>query len=753
MIKFEFIGGKSLIRGDITLEFIDPEVFEYALSLLDDGKIFENFVNSFLSEILGHTFTPVGGLHDRGIDGLEYLFNQKERKQYIFQSSIQKDCKNKLHLSLKKLNDNKIRFDKFYFITNRIFPEIDKETDHLYEQYKKPIYIYDLKWLSARVNHSEGTIRAYEVYISDHFHEFKKPGKSYIFSNLIDDPRLFVFLRQQWDESKGDLKTEEILADTLILYCLEGTDPDKNQVKTNEEIKKDISKLIKFNPSLLSDTIDKRLITLSEKPRQIKYHTKQKGYCLPYDTRLQIQERNFKDNALYKTFKTQVKHKLKKYQGKENIKLSDSFSLIEAIINKLFYQQGLEFADFVLEGENQSAIEKDLGDIISSTVDESSVGLKNREEVKSLLLVTIRDIVYNGSFEQKLFLKKLSNTYMMLFLLQCDPKLCIYFSTMASELNIYVGNSILVPALSEIFLKPINKNHCNLLKKASDLGVKLSINKTILDELVSHFRMIKNKYEVEYKDNEDIYLSDEMMVLYVEDIMIRAYFYAKLREEVTDFDEFLDKFVTPNMSNAEYELLEWLEDEFGIKFISDESLEIQINAADEKLLYKELKNLKKDDVRAQSDSKFVLTIYAIREKNNEMDSSHIFGYKTWWLTKDVRTQRAVRNVFNDKYKITCYMRPDFLLNYISLAPKKRDINDVYKEIFPSLLGVNISFHIPEEVSGTVHKYIKMHASKSPVRIKAAIRDLTDKLKTNPKLRNRKKVEHFLDKRLSELKKY
>ena len=99
------------------------------------------------------------------------------------------------------------------------------------------------------------------------------------------------------------------------------------------------------------------------------------------------------------------------------------------------------------------------------------------------------------------------------------------------------------------------------------------------------------------------------------------------------------------------------------------------------------------------------------------------------------------------------MRPDFLLNYISLAPKKRDINDVYKEIFPSLLGVNISFHIPEEVSGTVHKYIKMHASKSPVRIKAAIRDLTDKLKTNPKLRNRKKVEHFLDKRLSELKKY
>ena len=732
------------------MELVDPKTFEYALSKLENGKIFEEFVNSFLSEILGHTFIPVGGLKDRGIDGLEHLYNQEGKKQYIFQSSIEKNCKRKLKLSLEKLENNKIKFDKFYFITNQIFSDIDKEIDKLYEQYKKPIHIYDLKWLSARANRSPGTINAYNVYILSHLHEFKLPGKSYLIGNLVDDPRLYVFLRQQWDEKKGNLDIKEILSDTLILYCLEGTDPNENKFKTKKEIKEDISKLIKFDSSLLDNTINKRLHTLSQKPRRIRCHPKEKGYCLPYETRLQIQERNLKDVALYEAFKIQVEKKLKKYLSEANIKVSDSFSLIELVINRLFYRQGLEFADFVLKNAKQDAFEKDLPDVISNAVDESPVVLKNKEDVKRSLLITIRDIVYNGTPEQKLFLQKLSNTYMMLFLLQCDPKICMYFSTMASKLNIYVDNSILVPALSEIFLKPINRNHCNLLKNASAAGVKLFINKIILDELVSHFRMIKNRYELEYKDNEDIYLSDEIMILYIDEIMIRAYFYAKQRKEVNNFNEFLDKFITPNLSNVENELLEWLKEEYGIKFISDESLEVKINEKDENLLYEKLRMSRKDDVSAKSDSKFVLTLYAIREKNNELDSSSIFGYKTWWLTKDVRTQRAIRDVFKNKYIVNCYIRPDFLYNYISLAPKKSEVDDIYNQMFPSLLGVNISFHVPGEIIDTVHKYIEQHGSKSRARLRASLRGLADKLKSDPKFRTIKKVEHYLDQKISEV---
>ncbi len=88
---------------------------------------------------------------------------------------------------------------------------------------------------------------------------------------------------------------------------------------------------------------------------------------------------------------------------------------MEAAFNRIYYQQGLEFANFVLKGENQEAFEKDLGDTIRNVVDESPVVTKHKEIVKSTLMMVIREIVYNGSNDQKRFLHKLSNTYLMLF--------------------------------------------------------------------------------------------------------------------------------------------------------------------------------------------------------------------------------------------------------------------------------------------------------------------------------------------------
>jgi hypothetical protein len=489
---------------------VDPKAFEFALSKIEDGFVFEKFSQDFLSKVLSYEFIPVGGLKDRGIDGLEHLFHRKGYKRYIYQMSIAKCCEEKLETTLKKLKKNNIKFDLLYFVTNQNFRNKDKVVDGLYEQYKKPIIIYDLDWFSSQVNSSTGTINAYHTFVNSYLHEFSKPGKSYVVGNLVDDPRLFVFLRQQWDANRKYLDLDKILADTLILYCLEGTDPEKDIFKTKEQIKEGIAKLIKFDPKLISDTIDMRLNELSNKPRRIKCHSKKNAYCLPYDTRVEIQERNLKDSALHEEFKVESEKKLKMHLKDAQLRVSDCLSLIETSINQLFYKQGLEFADFVLHGENQQAFEKDLPDIISSVVDQSGVVLKNKEEVKTSLLISIRDIVYNGTPAQKYFLNRLSNTYMMLFLLQCDPKLVTFFNTMASKLNVYVCTSIIIPALSEFHLEPINRRYWNLLKGAHNAGVTLTVNETIINELVSHFRMIIYKYENEYKDNEDIYLGDEL---------------------------------------------------------------------------------------------------------------------------------------------------------------------------------------------------------------------------------------------------
>lgn len=730
------------------MDGVDLKAFEFALGKIENGLVFEDFTKNFLSKILSYEFEPVGGIKDRGIDGLEHVFSRKGSERYIYQISIEKACEAKLNGTVNKLINNKINFTQLYFVTNQIFPNIDKVIDQLYDTYHKNVHIYDLKWLSTHVNDSTATLGVYHSFIESHLHEFSRPGKSYDVSNLTEDPRLFVFLRQQWDENRNDLDIDKILVDTLILYTLEGTDPDKDIFRTAEQIKEEIAKLVKFDPKKIYPTIDERLVELSKKPRKIKLHIKAKGYCLPYETRLEIHQKNLNDLLLYESFQKSVHDGLRTHLNDAGIKVMDIASLMETTINRLFYQQGLEFADFVLHGENQRALEKELPDVISYVVDQSPVVVKNKEEVKSALLTTIRDIVYNGSKDQKIFLQRLSNTYMMLFLLQCDPKLASFFGSMASKLTIYVCTSIIIPALSESYLDPIHKRHANLLTGARNAGVNLIVNETIINELVSHFKMIVKNYEDKYMNREDLYLGDEMMTLYIDEIMIRAYFYAKARNRVSNFNDFIEHFINPDLNHADTDIIEWIKEEFGIKYRTNKSLGISINQEDCKLLYDALKEKKKSDYQALTDTNLILAIYALREVNNETGDGGIFGYKTWWLSKDTLTQKTVNKVFQDKYKVSCYIRPDFLYNYISFAPTKVQVDAAYQNLFPSLVGVNIGYHLPSEVTDYIHRWIAEHGSRNPARIKAILRDLSDKLKTDPSIRTRGAVQHYLDELLA-----
>ena len=524
----------------------------------------------------------------------------------------------------------------------------------------------------------------------------------------------------------------------------------KAYFKTKDELFLVIREFIRFDPKLLNDTIEKRLRILSTKPRRINYHSDLNAYCLPYVTRIQITNKNLKDDKLYEDFNAQAVEKLKKYLKDTNLIIKDSFELINNTIHKIFYEQGLEFADFMLGGDNANIIEKDLQQIINNSVDESTVINKNKEAVKTALLMTIRDMVYNGTLEQHQYFKSLSNTYMMMFLLQWDPNISLYFETLASKLNVYVCTSIIIPALSEIYLAPENQRHSNLLKGAWKSGVRLVINETILKELCGHFEKIKKRYLDLYEKNEDIYLEDEIQTTYINEVMIRAYFYSKSRNKIDSFDNFIDNFTNPDLSNTTDDLIIYLEENFGIKYVSDESLKIVIDGDEYKSLVSALEKTKDNKQKAEIDARLMLTIYSLRLRNNEKGDGNIFGYKTWWLSKDVKTYQAVKGLFAHKYNISCYLRADFLYNYISLSPKTNEIDETYRGLFPSLLGINLSFHLPKEVKNYVRDKINEYNSKAPHRLKQIMRELGEKLKTDAKNVNRKNLEHYfkeLDKEL------
>lgn len=146
-------------------EPLNTDGFRFAMNQIDDGFVFENCGLSFLGATLGYDFIPVGGVKDKGIDGLDYVYNQKGYEKVIYQLSTELNSANKLETSIQKLVDNKIPFDSITYVTNRIVLNKDTLIDTLFDKFKKHIKIFDQNWIVGYANHSEGTVNAYYTFI------------------------------------------------------------------------------------------------------------------------------------------------------------------------------------------------------------------------------------------------------------------------------------------------------------------------------------------------------------------------------------------------------------------------------------------------------------------------------------------------------------------------------------------------------------------------------------------------------------
>ncbi len=728
----------------MSTENIDLQAFDYIIGKVTDGFLFEKFAQALLCQIIGVDFVPLGGVKDKGIDGLDHTWQQNNDPKTVYQISIEADPRSKILRTVKKLKENKIQVQRLFYVTNRDVREQDKLMEEVYQKEGVILQCRDIAWLRGNVARSEASLRVYADFVRNNAHQQPLLGPSLIVTDFATDPRVFVFLRQQLDSKGDDSHLRDLLVDSLILYGLEGTDPDKEILRSRAEIVSEIANVIKFPINQIEGLIDGRLEYLSTKPRRINKHKSLNKYCLPYETRLKLDEQRARDAALYEQFNKTTDDLLKAHLALHKVQIDNAGLLLAQTINQIFKKQGLDFADFVLHQKDPKAVENALTDVIVSVVESSSVPPPVRGQVGLALQGTIREIIYRGNREELEYVRKLSRAYMLLFLVQCEPRVCDYFDSMAGKLKVFVCNSILVPALSEIGLRTENRRHWNLLLHARNAGVKLFVNKVTLTELVSHIRMSIQAYDQEYRGTEKYY-SDERTLRYVDLILVRAYFYHKAQGDPISFDEFIDKFVSPGARAPVMvqEMIVFLRDEFGIEFVDDAALGVDIDPAKLSSLAAELKKVKRTTKQAENDARTILSIYALREKNNELGSSGVFGYKTWWLSKDTTTHRAVISCFKDKQHVSCYLRPDFLLNYIALSARSGHASKVFDQMFPTLIGVSLSHHVTPELSRGVHNAIRKHKQMSPARVKAVIGSLATRLMTDGGLKG-KQLRHVLD---------
>ena len=726
------------------MDTVDPQEFQDTIQTIKNGTIFEAFACDFLSQVIGGNFIPMGGIHDLGIDAALYIQNEDDSYKIIYQISTD-ESKQKIINTIDKLKRNGIVFSELCFITNEVVKKQDEIRTEVFKRFNTLLSVHDILWLRGQANTSLGAIRVFKSFLDRYYHEFKHVGTTKIVADFDGDPRIFIFLRQQLEHADSIADLSSFVIDNLIVFSLEGTDPDNGILLSKKDI---ISKISSIAPFKIDESFfDTRLKFLSSKPRKIKHHTREDAYCLPYETRQEIQALNIHDQAIIQRFKVSISTRLPTEKIGPCFSIDELVDAIILIFNSIFKSSGLEFSNFILNEGSTRTVSQDLPSLVQSMVENryKTLDHSRKDFLSKILQNTIREIIYNVSSEEKDFLVALSKTYMTLFMLNVDPKISQYLTTMANGLEIFVCSSILIPALSESKASEKDRRLWNLLKGAHAAGVKFYINSAILDEIVRHIENKITEYQNNYENCEYLYTNREMISC-IDSILIRGYFYHKSLDNSLTFIRYIDDFVDPASTTAEkrYELREFFRETFGIEFYSkeDELLKL-VDETDLNILTDTLGNNKPSRAQAINDAKTILMIYAKRKRDNE-EMSGALGYRTWWLSTDTTTFAAVESCLNEKYRPSCYIRPDFLANFISISPHAKDVEKAYDNIFPNTLGVSLSRHIDGGFTRAIAACMKQHSGYRQSRIKTIIHTKIDRLKSEFQLRGKRGLIKYIE---------
>jgi len=109
----------------------------------------------------------------------------------------------------------------------------------------------------------------------------------------------YVFLEQELARRRGDTTLVDSVTDSLILWALEGTDPDAKLYMSRSDILERIGREIPATRQVVDPRLDSRLRFLASKNhpdgRQVRWYKQDDLFVLPFETRQRIETENRSD--------------------------------------------------------------------------------------------------------------------------------------------------------------------------------------------------------------------------------------------------------------------------------------------------------------------------------------------------------------------------------------------------------------------------------------------------------------------------
>ncbi|MFC7592474.1 hypothetical protein ACFQYP_58705 [Nonomuraea antimicrobica] len=721
---------------------ISEDLIRIALDKVE-GFTFERFVNAFYASLTGATFVPLGGIKDGGADARDgTLYQDSGRRETYYQASIEVDTEGKIRRTVSRLKEFGRDPRTVIYVTSRVVKYSDRVERDLTDELDVTIVIRDGNYIAAHVNDGESTRGAFREYLQQYTDFLKSVGASGLIasSKHVKSPAVYVFLAHEIERRDGDESLVNAVTDALALWALEGTDPDAGILRTAEEILEIIDGELPSVHSLVAPRLQRRLEMMAKKTysggRAVKWYKDPNTFCLPYEVRQRLQEENTADESLRLQVLASMDDRLRAnpVEGMGEVGIRQSTEVALRAIQLAFEREGLEFSAF-LNSEYQAEYAT-IMDSVRAALQENGLTGAYGQRVGDGAFLILRGVLYDSREVERNYLRRLSRTYALLFTLNTEPRLIEFFQDMSGDFRLYVGADQIIQALSERYLAESDRVTHTTLLMASRLGAKLILPGPVLEEVVHHLRICDFEYQNHIAKVEP-YLTYEI-ARNAPHIMLRAYLYAKMADgnegqrKPRSWATFIGQFGTYSDLHKQVafdEIRQYLQVAYGFHYESTEDLEGLVDLQQVDKLTQHLAEVKRDARLARNDALMALAIYGNRKKRRETSRVSEFGYSTWWLTAETAILKYTRDIVSSN-GARYVMRPDFLLNFLTLAPTASQARQAFASVFPSLLGIKLARRMHADafnkIMDTVAEAVDLDDARKTVVISRAI----DKLKSD-----------------------
>lgn len=700
----------------MALRIVPDDLFSYLMGHVS-GTHFETFAKQVFAIHFGENFVPLGGIHDGGADGALSSYVQEVQGKFSvfvqFSATSESGTKVKITDTIEALKKAGRDPRQLIYATSRALPKSDLIAQQVFESHMVMVQIRDFERIKGYVNaNAQANHVFYESFTPDIATLSRAADLNLTaVSEFAKDPTVYVFLNHELkDRFSRDHLNDRVL-DALIYWTLRDTDPDKGILLSRASIAKEIEDAFPPAKGVLLPKMDDRLAKLSKKDgagvERLRHYRKDDSFSLPFETRETLAEEASSAVIRQQKFRESIRLRLSdELNSVSNQQVEVTCcELVFATVHQYFIEQGLLLAAF-LEGQLESI--KISDQVVEDTMVKALAEIRNASSLSPQLfgscLAILRGIFYRPSTDEREYMAYLSRTSCLLVTLQSAPKLLEYLNQMGGNFRLLVGSDLLVKAISERYLERDCQQVSNILRVCKQLGSELVLTEPSLNEVFTHLHAADLEFRNHYAEQES-YLKDAE-ISECNRIMIRAYLHARHTKGGPDsWRGFVDQLTDPDglrnkADSARQALRALLVQRYGMTYMSMDELEnsVPLPRVNELAVRLDESRHVKHEELSYNDALMVYATYAQRHKNNEVGIYDGFGFRTWWLTKETRVLGLTGAVVQSQGGVPYIMRPEFILNFVALAPKAADVRKAFNNLLPTTAGLQLGQHLrPEDM--------------------------------------------------------